>query len=69
MLSVCPPSPVSAISTDAISVVDLISGSIFCSECDDFVHSNRLDQAYALAVLSAEEQVARFKSQRYSVAH
>ncbi|KAG9093233.1 hypothetical protein FS749_014818 [Ceratobasidium sp. UAMH 11750] len=41
--------------------VDLTSGSIFCSGCDDFVYSNRLDQAYALAVLSAEEQVARFK--------
>ncbi|KAG9107720.1 hypothetical protein FRC07_008589 [Ceratobasidium sp. 392] len=41
--------------------VDLTSGSIFCSECDDFVYSNRLDQAFTLAVLSAEEQVARFK--------
>ncbi|KAG8764897.1 hypothetical protein FRC12_007813 [Ceratobasidium sp. 428] len=41
--------------------IDLISGSIFCSECDDFVYSNRLDQAFTLAVLSAEDQVARFK--------
>ncbi|QRW03669.1 ubiquitin carboxyl-terminal hydrolase [Ceratobasidium sp. AG-Ba] len=41
--------------------VDLASGSIYCAECDDFVYSSRLDQAYALAMLSAEEQVARFK--------
>lgn len=41
--------------------VDLSSGSIYCSECDDFVYSSRLDQAYSLALLSAEEKVARFK--------
>ncbi|KEP53611.1 ubiquitin carboxyl-terminal hydrolase [Rhizoctonia solani 123E] len=41
--------------------VDLTSGSMFCSECDDFIYSNRLDQAHSLALLSAEEQVARFK--------
>lgn len=41
--------------------VDLTSGSVFCSECDDFVYSNRLDQAYDLALLAAEEQVSRFK--------
>lgn len=48
--------------SDHAFFVDLTSGSIFCSECDDFVYSNRLDQAYALALLSAEEQVARFKA-------
>ncbi|CAE6487435.1 unnamed protein product [Rhizoctonia solani] len=41
--------------------MDLTSGSVFCSECDDFIYSSRLDQAHALALLSAEEQVARFK--------
>ncbi|CEL55133.1 ubiquitin specific peptidase 22 [Rhizoctonia solani AG-1 IB] len=41
--------------------MDLTSGSVFCSECDDFIYSGRLDQAYSLALISAEEQVARFK--------
>ncbi|QRW17648.1 ubiquitin carboxyl-terminal hydrolase [Rhizoctonia solani] len=41
--------------------MDLVSGSVFCSDCDDFIYSSRLDQAHSLALLSAEEQVARFK--------
>ncbi|KAF8689134.1 peptidase C19 family, partial [Rhizoctonia solani] len=42
-------------------LMDLVSGSVFCSDCDDFIYSSRLDQAHSLALLSAEEQVARFK--------
>ena len=36
--------------------VDVTSGAVFCSTCDDIVHSHTLDRVYLESNLSAEEK-------------
>ncbi|KAF9007408.1 cysteine proteinase [Cyathus striatus] len=40
---------------------DVKSGSVFCSECDDFIYDPRIDDAYVTAVITAEERQTKFQ--------
>lgn len=40
---------------------DTKSGSVFCSECEDFVFDDTIDELYLAAVLSVEEQSTKFQ--------
>ncbi|KAG1830548.1 hypothetical protein EV424DRAFT_1578450, partial [Suillus variegatus] len=44
--------------------VDAKSGSVFCSECDDFVFDDTIDDLYLSTVLSVEEQKTKFQGSR-----
>lgn len=48
---------------DSLSGVDVKSGSIFCSECDDFIYDAAVDNLNLLTVVSAEEKQTRFQGE------
>ncbi|TFK34607.1 cysteine proteinase [Crucibulum laeve] len=40
---------------------DVKTGSVFCSECDDFIYDAKLDEIYLSAVILAEEKQTKFQ--------
>ncbi|KAL0945494.1 hypothetical protein HGRIS_000980 [Hohenbuehelia grisea] len=40
---------------------DVKTGSVFCTECDNFIIDSRVDQVYLNTVITAEEQQAQFQ--------
>lgn len=43
------------------SGADAKSGFIFCSECDDFIFDDTIDELYLTAVVSVEERNTKFQ--------